>query len=101
MVNLFFRPHFINAHPGSITPGNVEFMIDTAWRTDDFYYEAIRLDFGDNGTDTTVYTSASSAFGNFTDAACQSYTLYKNKITQPMLLLLCLILQAFKVAAAF
>jgi surface protein len=63
----------------------VEFTIDTAWKTGrDF--ESIFLHLGDgDDSDPTPYihvsTSASSAVGTFADAAGESYTLHKNKIT--------------------
>ncbi|KAL3822821.1 hypothetical protein ACHAXA_011458, partial [Cyclostephanos tholiformis] len=70
-------------NPGNSTPGDVEFTIETAWRTD-YGSEMIMLDFGDGTSASTgffdIITSA-SAIGTFTDGAGESYTLHKHKTT--------------------
>ena len=68
--------------PGSSTPGDVEFTINTAWRTD-FGEEEIELYFGDgtsNSTGPFDTKTSTSAIGNLTDAAGESYTLHRHKI---------------------
>jgi len=69
--------------PGSSTTGDVQFTINSAWRTD-YGSEDIELYFGDGTSDSTgsfnIRTST-SAIGNLTDAAGESYTLHRHTIT--------------------
>jgi hypothetical protein len=62
----------------------VEFTIDTAWWTD-FGSVYIDLFFGDGTSGSTGYFdiigTSPSAIGTFTDAAGESYTLHRHKIT--------------------
>jgi hypothetical protein len=69
--------------PGSSTPRDVQFTIDTAWRTD-FGDENIELYFGDGTSGSTGNfdtSTSSSKIGTFKDAAGESYTLHRHKIT--------------------
>ena len=84
MTYLIFIGHISYAPIlGGSTAGEVQFTINTAWRTD-FGTENIKLYFGDGTHDSTgnfdIRTSA-SAIGNLTDAAGESYTLHRHTIT--------------------
>ncbi len=97
--------------PGSSTPGNVEFTIDTAWARG---WEKITLllNFGDGtpfgSTGEFDADSSASAIGAFTDAAGVYYILHRPRFNTPMLLLLRLTLllllrlplNSIKIAAA-
>jgi hypothetical protein len=85
-LSLLSPPHFIpllSGHisytptPGSSTPGDVEFTIDSAWG---YFYSDIYFNVG-YGSDIFVGLNPSTEIGTFTDAAGDSYTFHRNKFT--------------------